>query len=546
MAVDLAERTERSEGQELRCDAIVVGAGFAGMYMLHRLRGLGLNVRVFEAGSDVGGTWYWNRYPGARCDVESMEYSYSFSEELQQEWTWKERYAPQPEILAYANHVADRFDLRRDIAFDTRVLSAAFDEATDLWTVRTDRGHVARAPFCIMAVGCLSLPRMPEFEGRDSFQGRLYHTGQWPKEGVDFTGQRVGVIGTGSSAIQAIPQIARQAAHLYVFQRTPNFSVPAMNRPLDPDFVADFKARYPEVRARARRMPAGIAGMAIPERSALEDDPQERQRRFEAGWGKGGTAFTRIYKDLLTDVRANETAAEFVRAKIRSIVKDPAVAEKLAPRDHPIGTKRICLDIDYFETYNRDNVTLVDVRNAPIESITPRGVRTAAGEYALDAIVFATGFDAMTGPLLGIDVRNGAGATLADKWSAGPRTYLGLMTAGFPNLFMITGPGSPSVLTNMIMSIEQHVDWITDCIAHLRDRGVRRMEADPTSEDRWVEHVNAVADQTLLPKTASWYVGANVPGKPRVFMPYIGGLGAYRTRCDEVAANGYEGFRLTA
>ena len=526
-------------------DAIIVGAGFGGLYMLHRLRALGLRVRVFEAGSGVGGTWYWNRYPGARCDVESLEYSYSFSEDLQQQWDWKERYASQPEILSYANHVADRFDLRRDIAFDTRVLGADFDPLRNEWTLRTDRGDVARAPHCIMAVGCLSLPRMPEFPGRDSFKGKLYHTGLWPQEGVDFSGLRVGVIGTGSSGIQAIPQIARQAAHLHVFQRTPNYSLPAVNHPLERQAVARVKAEYAALRERARKAPAGVAGFAIPTRSALEDPPAVRQQVYQDGWVRGTTGFTRLYKDLLTDPAANDTAAEFVRGKIRSIVKDPAVAARLTPTDHFIGTKRICLDTDYFETYNRANVTLVDVRSAPIEAIIANGIRTAEREFELDAIVMATGFDAMTGALLAIDIRNGAGATLAQKWAGGPRTYLGLMTAGFPNLFVIAGPGSPSVLTNMISSIEQHVDWITRCIEQLRARGIARMEAEQTAEDQWVEHVNEVADLTLLPRANSWYVGANVPGKPRVFMPYLGGLHVYRARCEEVAARDYEGFALS-
>ncbi|MCX7273289.1 MAG: NAD(P)/FAD-dependent oxidoreductase [Burkholderiales bacterium] len=525
-------------------DAIVVGAGFGGLYMLHRLRSLGLRVRVFEAGSGVGGTWYWNRYPGARCDVESLEYSYSFSEELQQQWAWKERYAAQPDILRYANHVADRFDLRRDIAFDTRVRSAVFDEDANHWTVHTDRGETVRAPFCIMAVGCLSLPRLPDFKGRDSFRGQLLHTGLWPAEGVDFSGRRVGVIGTGSSGIQVIPEIARQAGHLFVFQRTANFSLPARNRALDEDHVGRFKADYPQIRERARHAPAGIAGIPMPTESALSQADEVRQRVYEAGWERGSTGFTRLYKDLLTDPQANDTAADFVRAKIASIVRDPAVARALTPRNHFIGTKRICLDSGYFETYNRDNVTLVDVRDDPIEAITPAGLRTRSREFELDTLVLATGFDAITGALLGIDIRTSSGATLAAKWADGPRTYLGLMTAGFPNLFVITGPGSPSVLTNMISSIEQHVDWIATCLTDLRERGVRRIEADRTSEDRWVEHVNEVADQTLFPRADSWYVGANVPGKARVFMPYLGGLGNYRLRCAEVAARGYEGFVL--
>ena len=527
-------------------DAVVVGAGFGGMYMLHRLRGMGLRVTVIEAADDVGGTWNWNRYPGARCDVESLEYSYAFSEELQQSWTWTERFASQPEILAYARHVADRFDLRRDIRFGTRVRSAHYDEAQAQWSITTDRGDALSARFCIMATGCLSLPRMPDFPGRDRFGGRLLHTATWPHEPVDFTGLRVGVIGTGSSGIQVIPMIARQAAHLHVFQRTPNFSLPSGNRPLASDEVAKFKARYPEVREKARHAPAGIAGMPAPDRGAL-DDPEERRREvYEAAWRNGSTGLTRAYNTLLMDEAANATAAEFVREKIRSIVTDPAVAERLTPRDHFIGTKRICLDSGYFQTFNRPNVTLVSLRETPIESITEAGIRTSREEIPLDVIVFATGFDAITGALLDIDIRGRQGLPLAEKWRGGPRTYLGLMTAGFPNLVSITGPGSPSVLTNMITSIEQHVDWIARCIHDLAARGARSIEADPAAEDGWVAHVNAVADQTLFPRANSWYVGANLPGKPRVFMPYVGGLGVYRRRCDEVAERGYEGFILDA
>ncbi|MGI4815032.1 MAG: flavin-containing monooxygenase [Janthinobacterium lividum] len=526
-------------------DAVVVGAGFAGLYMLYKLRQLGFKARSFEAGDGVGGTWYWNRYPGARCDVESIEYSYSFSEELQQEWRWTERYAAQPEILKYANHVADRFDLRRDVKFNTRVTAARFDETTQRWTVETDQGDVVEAPFCIMASGCLSLPRMPDFPGRDSFQGKLYHTGMWPHAGVDFSGQRVGVIGTGSSGIQVIPQIAKQAKQLYVFQRTANFSLAAFNRPLDPEFERTYKAEYPKWREKARYSGAGIASHIVPDKSALEDSEEQRQAHFEKYWRWGNTGFTRIYSDTLTNEAANATMAEFVRGKIRSTVKDPQVAALLTPNDHAIGTKRICLDTDYFETYNRDNVTLVSVKDTPIESITPHGLRVGGREYEVDAIVFATGFDAVTGAVLGIDITGAGGKKLAGKWADGPRTYLGLMTAGFPNLFLITGPGSPSVLTNMITSIEQHVEWIAECLKHLREHGYARMEAQRPAEDVWVEHVNEVADRTLFPRANSWYVGANIPGKPRVFLPYVGGAGNYRKKCEEVAAAGYEGFALS-
>jgi cation diffusion facilitator CzcD-associated flavoprotein CzcO len=526
-------------------DAIVVGAGISGMYMLHRLRELGLSARVFEAGSGAGGTWYWNRYPGARCDVESLDYSYSFSPELEQEWEWTERYPTQPEILRYLNHVADRFDLRRDIQFNTRVEHARYDQTDGCWHIQSDDGMQYVTRYCIMAVGCLSAPNRPDFEGLETFTGCWYHTGLWPHEGVDFSGLRVGVIGTGSSAIQAIPQIAKQAEHLYVFQRTPNYSVPAQNAPLDPERQREVKADYPARRQKARMSRAGIA-LDPPQQSALEVTPEERNRVFEAGWQRGGVgALNATFNDLAINPEANETVAQFVRDKIAQIVREPATAELLTPRDYPFGTKRLCVDIEYFQTYNRPNVTLVDVRSAPIQQITPLGLRTANAEYVLDAIVFATGYDAMTGPLFAIDIQGCQGQTLKAKWAAGPRTYLGLATAGFPNLFMITGPGSPSVLSNMVVSIEQHVEWITDCLRFLEAHGYAAIEATIQAEDAWVQHVNEVANRTLYPRANSWYMGANIPGKPRIFMPYVGGVGNYRQKCDEVAVNEYEGFHLS-
>jgi cyclohexanone monooxygenase len=527
-------------------DAVVVGGGLAGLYALHRLRGLGFKVRVFEAGSGVGGTWFWNRYPGARCDVESMEYSYSFSNELQQEWKWPERYGTQAEILRYINHVAERFDLMRDVQLNTRIVSAVFDQTANHWTLTTDKGEAVTAPFCIMASGNLSTPRVPDFKGLERFEGNWYHTGLWPKEGVDFTGQRVGVIGTGSSGVQMIPHIARQASHLHVFQRTANFSLPARNAPLDPEKEREHKASYPERRRAAYDTPFGIAGYPPPTKSALEATPEERERLYEAKWEEGGSiSFLYSYTDLLTNKEANDTASEFVRNKIRGIVKDPATAELLAPKDHPIGTKRLCLDTNYYEIYNRDNVTLVDARRAPVEEITAKGLRTPDGEYEFDSLVFATGFDAMTGALREIDVHGAGGEKLADKWEGGPRTYLGLMVAGFPNMFVITGPGSPGVKTQMILSIEQHTDWIADCLEKMRAGGFARIEPTEESETKWVEHVNQVADSTLYPLANSWYVGANIPGKPRVFMPYVGGLHVYARKCNEVARKGYEGFALS-
>jgi cyclohexanone monooxygenase len=525
-------------------DVVIVGAGFAGMYMLHRLRGLGVSARVFEAGSGVGGTWYWNRYPGARCDVESMQYSYSFSPELEREWQWSELFASQPEILRYANHVADRFDLRRDIQFDTRVTEARFDRATHRWDVGTDRGDRVSARHCVMATGCLSTARMPDFAGMERFTGKTYHTGHWPHEGVDFTGQRVGVIGTGSSAIQAVPVIAQRAAQLTVFQRTPNFSIPSRNGPMSEAYAQTWKADYPALREKARHTRTGI--LNNPNNvSALEVSDEERRRIYEERWAAGGTNFMAAFNDLIISQQANNTAANFVRDRIRETVRNQAVAELLAPNNHPIGTKRICVDTDYYGTYNRDNVTLVDVRATPITEIIANGVRAGDVEYAFDSIVFATGFDAMTGALLKIDIV-ADGQALRDKWEAGPRTYLGLMTAGFPNMFMITGPGSPSVLSNMMVSIEQHVDWIADCVAHLRSHGLDCIEATRGAEDAWVAHGNEVANGTLYPLANSWYMGVNIPGKPQVFMPYIGGVGSYRQICDEIAAEGYRGFALSA
>ncbi|MFL5289617.1 MAG: flavin-containing monooxygenase [Rhodopila sp.] len=524
-------------------DVVIVGAGFGGMYMLHRLRGLGLSAIVFDVAAGVGGTWYWNRYPGARCDVESMQYSYSFSEEIQQEWQWSELFAAQPEILRYANYVADKLDLRRDMRFETRVTAAEFNETTNRWTVRTDRGDVVSARFCIMATGCLSAARMPDFPGRDSYTGRIYHTGHWPHEGVDFTGLRVGVIGTGSSAIQSIPVIAAQAKHVTVFQRTPNFSIPSRNGPMPEAYAQSWKQDYAAKRAEARMSRNGILANPL-DQSAIETPEQERLAIYEQRWASGGTTFMAAFNDLIVNKASNDTAAEFVRNKIRATVKDPATAELLAPTNHPIGTKRICVDMDYYTTYNQENVSLVDVRQQPIEALTPEGLRVGEQAYAFDAIVFATGFDAMTGALTRMGIVGRDGETLASKWEAGPRTYLGLMTAGFPNLFMITGPGSPSVLSNMMVSIEQHVDWITDCLATMQKQGLDLIEADLAAENAWVQHVNDVAYTTLYPAAASWYMGANIPGKPRVFMPYIGGVGAYRQKCDEVAAKGYEGFVL--
>ncbi|MBB3675839.1 flavin-containing monooxygenase [Modestobacter versicolor] len=525
-------------------DAVVVGAGIAGLYALHRLTEAGLTVQGFEAGDGVGGTWYWNRYPGARCDVESVDYSYSFDDDLQQQWDWTERYAAQPELLRYLEHVADRFDLRRHIAFGTRVDAASFDAATGRWTVQTDAGTTT-AQFLVLAVGCLSAAQVPDFPGLETFRGEVLHTGQWPAEGVDLAGRRVGVIGTGSSAIQAIPVIAEQAEQLVVFQRTPNYSVPAGNRPLSPDELAEVKAGYAEHRRRARNTFFGFAFplSELSSRPALEVPAADRDREFQARWDRGGAGMTRAFADILTDRQANETAAEFIRSKIRATVTDPGTAELLVPVDHPFGTKRPPIDTNYYESFNRDNVTLVDVRSDPIVEVVPSGVRTGAASHDLDVLVLATGFDAMTGPLLRMDIRGVGGRELRDKWAAGPVTYLGLATEGFPNMFVVAGAGSPSVMSNMVVSIEQHVDWIVACLQHLRSEGHTLIEACADAEQAWVEHVNATAARTLYPEANSWYLGANVPGKPRVFMPYVGGIVDYRQRCEDVAARGYAGFR---
>jgi cation diffusion facilitator CzcD-associated flavoprotein CzcO len=542
----MVKPTNGETEQPAPLDAIVVGAGFAGMYQLHCLRDrLGLSVQLLEAADGVGGTWYWNRYPGARCDSESHCYSYSFSRELDKDWEWSERYPQQPEILRYLNHVADRFDLRRNIRFKTRVTAAAYDAPANLWRVTTDTGETVSARFLITAVGCLSTANVAKIPGLETFRGKWYHTGQWPHEGVDFSGQRVGVIGTGSTAIQAIPVIAETAQHLTVFQRTPNYSVPARNAPLTPEFQRYLKENYPEIRQKMRETINGF-DFFISETSVFDVSDEERLALFEKAWEHGGLRFRATFKDIMMNKTANDTAAEFIRAKIRSIVKDPVTAAKLSDIDHPYAAKRPPIDSNYFETYNRDNVSLVDVRAAPIERITPDGLETKEGSYALDMIVFATGFDAMTGPLLRMNITGRDGRALKDAWDAGPKTYLGLQVPGFPNLFTITGPGSPSVLCNMPVAIEQHADFIADCIAHMRANGLATIEATEEAMEQWVQQVNEVANATLLPQAKhSWYLGANIPGKPRVFMPYAGGMARYRGICEHVAANGYQGFALT-
>lgn len=524
-------------------DAVVVGAGFGGLYALHKFREQGLSVRVFEAAPDVGGTWYYNRYPGARCDVESVDYCYSFSDDLQQRWTWSEKYATQREILAYINWVADELDLRRDITFDTRVTGAALDESALRWTVRTDTGEVIDARFVVMATGPLSAAMTPDFPGLDTFGGQIYHTAHWPHDDVDFTGKRVAVIGTGSSGIQSIPIIAEQAEHLYVFQRTPNYSVPAGNRPLSSDEVADIKANYAERRHMSWRSGGGSPHVAHP-KLTMEATPEERRAAFEKRWELGGVLFSKTFSDQMISLEANEEARKFYEEKIRAVIDDPDVAELLIPTDHPIGTKRICTDTNYFQTFNRADVTLVSVRETPIQSIDRTGISTSEKHYDIDALVLATGFDALTGTLAKIDITGRGGQKLVDDWSAGPRTYLGLGTDGFPNLFLVSGPGAPAVLANMVLHAEAHVNWIAEAIAYLDDRGYAAIEPTADAVENWIAECAQRAEATLFTQASSWYMGANVPGKPRQFMLFIGGFGTYLDICNEVAAAGYKGFEL--
>jgi len=526
-------------------DVVVVGAGFAGLYLLHKLRGLGFSSVVLEAAADVGGTWYWNRYPGARCDIESIDYSYSWDPDLQRDWQWSERYATQPEILRYLGHVADKHDLRRDIRFSTRVAEATWDAGASRWTVRTDRGDALRCRFYVMATGCLSVPKTPDVPGCERFRGPSYYTGRWPKDGVDFTGKRVAVIGTGSSGIQSIPIIARQAKELTVFQRTPNYSRPAKNGPVPKEKKARFDADPRAYRAEAR-----LSGLGVPVEKpllrAFQVSEAERLAKYEAAYQSGDLlAFGNAYADILVNEKANESVCEFLRGKIRALVKDPQIADALTPKDHFYGTKRPCIDTGYFETFNLPHVRLVDLRREPIKTVTETGIDTVSRSFEFEEIVYATGFDAMTGAIVAVDVAGRDGLSLKQKWDHGPRTYLGLMTTGFPNFFTITGPGSPSVLSNMVVSIEQHVDWIGACLEHMRREHHDAVEPTQTAEDAWVQHVNDCADITLLPRANSWYMGANVPGKPRVFLPYIGGVDRYRKVCDDVVARGYLGLAFT-
>lgn len=545
------ERDNKRDAIEKR-DVVVVGAGFAGMYMLHRLRELNLSTQVFETGDDVGGTWYWNRYPGARCDAESLAYSFSFSPELEQEWNWSERYSAQPEILNYARHVSERFDLRKDIRFNTRVTKAAYNDSTQTWQVETDQGDHVECRFCIMALGCLSVPQKPAIEGIDDFEGPTYWTGHWPHEPVSFKDQRVGIVGTGSSAVQAIPIIAEEADHLTVFQRTPNFSVPAHNGPLDLQFAEAFKEHYRGHRENHKQGNGqGFGDLTIeprtevPEPTTLAEYTEaEALEILEAAWQQGGARFMSAIGDMMFNQTANDFAVKFVHNKIKATVKDPETAALLCPDNHPIGTKRICVDTDYYDTYNRANVTLKSIRQHPIERITPTGIQLDNEHVEFDTLIMATGFDAMTGPLLSIELTGKDGISLRERWRDGPSAYLGLAISGFPNMFVVTGPGSPSVLSNMIVSIEQHVDWMIDCISQMEEKGLTTFEPEPEAESGWMQHVGETAAMTLFPKAGSWYMGANIEGKPRVFMPYCGGVGVYREICDGVTQNDYQGFKF--
>ena len=529
--------------KNVNVDVVVVGAGFSGLYLLYRLRKAGFSTRVFERGGDVGGTWYWNRYPGARCDVESLQYSYSFDEQLQQDWHWPEKFSAQPDILAYANHVADRFNLKKDIEFNIEVKASWFDENLKTWKITTNTGEEINAQYFIMATGCISTTQIPNIKGLSDYVGNTFHTGDWPHEEVDFSGQSIAVIGTGSSGIQSIPVLAKQAKKLTVFQRTPNYSIPSQNEPMTKKYERSWKDVYSERRKEMRYSAHGSL-KDLNDVPALSVDEDQRQELYTKRWAIGGTGFLGSFNDLLTNADANYTAAEYVRQQIKRVVKDKETAEILCPRSYPIGTKRICIDTGYFETYNRENVKLVDISKKPIQRLVTDGIIVDDQLYPFDSIIFATGFDAMTGSIFNVDIKGRDGLALKEKWIAGPKTYLGLMSASFPNLFMITGPGSPSVKSNMIMSIEQHVDLVIETLLSMRRKGLSVVEPELEAENKWVDHVQEVANKTLFPQANSWYMGANIPGKPRLFMPYIGGVGAYREICEEIVANNYRGFKF--
>ena len=546
-----------------RYDVVIVGAGFAGMYGLHKFRSQGLSVKVFEAGSDVGGTWYWNRYPGARCDVPSIEYSFGFSEELEQEWDWPEVFSAQPDILRYANHVADRFNLRKDIQFESRVTEVLFLEESGDWRISVGETYQCHAKFCVMATGCLSVPNTPEIEGADQFRGQVLHTGRWPKDEVDLSGKRVGVIGTGSSGVQAIPELAKMSGHLYVYQRSPVYTVPANRKAMREEVQQEFRKNYREIRRLQQHNFGGVSNFRLTE--SVRRPQADRANRKDAASAmpakilglseearkqliaEQGLGVLLSFADVYSDLEANEVANRLFREEIAQIVDDQNVAAGLLPNDYGLGCKRQVLDRDYYETFNRSDVTLVNLKETPLERITPNGIKTSDAEQELDVLIYATGFDAMTGALLKSNVVGKNGVALQDKWQFGPAAYLGLQISGFPNLFMVTGPGSPSVLCNMLVAIEQHINWISDCISHMEGNGLSQIEPTEQAEDQWVVQVNQVAEGTMYtaPSCNSWYLGANIPGKPRIFMPYVGGYPQYKALCDEIVANGYEGFSLS-
>ena len=532
-----------NEFSTMTVDAVVVGAGFAGVYALHKLRSMGLSVRCFEAGSDVGGAWYWNKYPGARCDVESLDYSYGFSDEIQQKWDWSHRYSFQPQIQDYISHVATETGVKSLITFETLVVSQTYDRKTQRWTVKTDSGETIVCRFCVMATGNLTVPLYPDIPGLESFEGDKYHSARWPEETVDFTGKRVAVFGTGATGIQIIPEVAKEAAQLFVMQRSPNFSLPAGNRPLKPEQVEAVRKEYPERRKRARKHVFGVHGVSEPTRSVLELSEEEAIEVFERLWEDGGSlGFQMAFTDFMKDERANKRLADFVRSKIHQIVEDQDVADKLSPTDHPIGSKRICIDTGYYESFNRDNVELVSLPENPVVRILPHGIETKDGILDVDAIIFATGFDAVTGALARIDITGRDGISLREKWGQRPSCYLGFAVAGFPNMFVITGPGSPSVKSNMVMSIEQHVELIADTINYMNERGIGAIEAEADAEEKWGDYVTEVANGTLFVKADSWYTGANVAGKPRMFVPFVGGGNTYRLALEDVVENDFRGF----
>lgn len=530
---------------EVDYDVVIVGAGFAGMYQLHKLRQQGMTAHVYETGDDVGGTWFWNRYPGARVDIESHHYSFSFDKDLQQEWDWKERYSPQPELLKYAQHVAERFDLRKDISFSTKVTAMDWDDEARTWTVTTDPGEPVTCRYVILATGTLSVPQKPKFEGLEDFKGELYYTSSYPKEGVDLSGKKVGVIGTGSSGLQTITAIAPEVGELTVYQRTPSYSMPAHNHELTDEDRQKVKANYDEIRTKDFAAGVGFDDGQSANVNAADLPPDEVRAQQDKFYEYGGLAYGFSYGDILINPQTNDSFAEYVREKIRERVNDPKLAEKLTPRTYPICSKRMCVDTGYFEVYNQENVELVDIHEQPIEKFVENGIVAGGNLREHDLIILATGFDAMTGAITNIDITAG-GEKLGDKWAHGPHTYLGLFSSGYPNLLMITGPQSPSVLTNMMTSIEYHVDWISRLLKDMKDAGLSKIDARPEAEEQWVKANNDIAATTLMPQANSWYMGANIPGKERVFMPFVGGHDTYTAICEGIAVAGnYHGFRLT-